>query len=360
DDFVKELEEDPPNPWDLPDDEEDLETEGLTEDEAASRTQRYDKLRKELSQWYRREYKCPKATLSSSTNGANPFISMLNAHKEKMPRKRTPFHHYFKLHYKMHIKTEYTCRFQLARAEYNTATDVERQEKGLKNPIAVTVRSKKWRDRSAKALAGLTWPLHDPVGYSEAEKSVIEYGRANFPLNERMQHALPVESQSGQNTMPTGVASPDMMPDRSPSPPQTLLSPHSVSPSPSRSRSPPPPPHSLVIQPLAHRSPSPVGAASTPVSPVTLPWTNERNTTPPVSPPHCEITIVPRPLPDYADWPADLMGRYKFLTEKPGAKEATVRDWGDEWLDCVEMYMSFQSISGFQASHNDGTHLLTY
>jgi hypothetical protein len=46
DDFVKELEEDPPNPWDLPDDEEDLETEGLTEDEAASRTQRYDKLRK--------------------------------------------------------------------------------------------------------------------------------------------------------------------------------------------------------------------------------------------------------------------------------------------------------------------------
>jgi hypothetical protein len=46
----------------------------------------------------------------------------------------------------MHIKTEYTCRFQLARAEYNTATDVERQEKGLKNPIAVTVRSKVSRE----------------------------------------------------------------------------------------------------------------------------------------------------------------------------------------------------------------------
>lgn len=46
DDFAKEPEEDPPNPWDLLDDEKDLETEGLTEDEAASRTQRYDKLRK--------------------------------------------------------------------------------------------------------------------------------------------------------------------------------------------------------------------------------------------------------------------------------------------------------------------------
>jgi hypothetical protein len=81
---------------------------------------------------------------------------------------------------------------------------------------------------------------------------------------------------------------------------------------------------------------------------------------PPASPPRRENTIVPRPLPDYADWPADLMGIYKFLTETPGAKEATARDWGDEWLDCVEMYMSFQGISGFQASHNDGTHLLTY
>jgi hypothetical protein len=29
-------------------------------------------------------------------------------------------------------------------------------------------------------LAGATWPLHDPVGYTEAEKSMCAYGRANF------------------------------------------------------------------------------------------------------------------------------------------------------------------------------------
>lgn len=29
-------------------------------------------------------------------------------------------------------------------------------------------------------LAGATWPLHDPDGYSEAERSMSAYGRANF------------------------------------------------------------------------------------------------------------------------------------------------------------------------------------
>ena len=29
-------------------------------------------------------------------------------------------------------------------------------------------------------LAGATWPLHDPNGYTEAEKSMCAYGRANF------------------------------------------------------------------------------------------------------------------------------------------------------------------------------------
>ena len=29
-------------------------------------------------------------------------------------------------------------------------------------------------------LAGATWPMHDPAGYSEAESSMCAYGRANF------------------------------------------------------------------------------------------------------------------------------------------------------------------------------------
>jgi hypothetical protein len=27
---------------------------------------------------------------------------------------------------------------------------------------------------------GATWPSHDPTGYTEAEKSMCAYGRANF------------------------------------------------------------------------------------------------------------------------------------------------------------------------------------
>lgn len=29
-------------------------------------------------------------------------------------------------------------------------------------------------------LAGATWDLHDPTGYTKAEKSMCAYGRANF------------------------------------------------------------------------------------------------------------------------------------------------------------------------------------
>ena len=29
-------------------------------------------------------------------------------------------------------------------------------------------------------VQGATWPSHDPTGYTEAEKSMCAYGRANF------------------------------------------------------------------------------------------------------------------------------------------------------------------------------------
>ena len=59
-----------------------------------------------LSQWYCRKYKHPKTT-SSSNSTSNLFVSVLNANKAKAPRKLTPFHQYFKLHYITRIKTEY-------------------------------------------------------------------------------------------------------------------------------------------------------------------------------------------------------------------------------------------------------------
>ncbi|KIM88518.1 hypothetical protein PILCRDRAFT_2746 [Piloderma croceum F 1598] len=47
-------------------------------------------------------------------------------------------------------------------------------------------------------LAGATWPLHDPNGYTEAEKSMCTYGRANFSAAECKLRALPVEVNANQ------------------------------------------------------------------------------------------------------------------------------------------------------------------
>jgi hypothetical protein len=49
---------------------------------------------------------------------------------------------------------------------------------------------------------------------------------------------------------------------------------------------------------------------------------------------------------------------HKYLTQRPGEVEAMPRDWGDEWLDCVDEYMRFQGVSGFPVSHDMGTHLI--
>jgi hypothetical protein len=93
-----------------------------------------------------------------------------------------------------------------------------------------------------------------------------------------------------------------------------------------------------------------------PESPAPLPWTNDPVDTPrdPPSPSHQEILRVSRPLPDYSGWPENLLEVYKYLTQRPAPAEEMPRDWGQEWADCVEEYMSFQGISGFPVSHDKG------
>ena len=163
-DFAKEPAIDPPNPWDLPDDMQDPEIEGLTEADAEIRMARYNKLRKvshfenwdfdyntynylqKLSQWYHRKFKRVEASATSSASSINPFVSVLDANKSKAPRKLTPFHQYFKLHYNTRIKAEYTRRFQLAKDEYDASTDEERAANDLKAPIAVALRSEVGRE----------------------------------------------------------------------------------------------------------------------------------------------------------------------------------------------------------------------
>jgi hypothetical protein len=70
----------------------------------------------------------------------------LDAHKAKALRKLTPFHHYFKLHYKTCVKAEYVRRFKLARDEYDTATEAERVANDLKKLVGVAIRSSVGRE----------------------------------------------------------------------------------------------------------------------------------------------------------------------------------------------------------------------
>src|SRR5215471_5423967 len=55
-----------------------------------------------------------------------------------------------------------------------------------------------------------TWPAHDPVGYSEAEKSMCAYGRANFSAAECRRRALPpgYQQDDGNEDATTGDARP--------------------------------------------------------------------------------------------------------------------------------------------------------
>jgi hypothetical protein len=99
-----------------------------------------------LSQWYRRKFKRGEAFPTGSASSINPFISVLDANKSKPPRKLTPFHHYFKLHYNARIKAEYLRRFQSAKNEYNTATEEERVAKKLKAPVAIALRCEVGRE----------------------------------------------------------------------------------------------------------------------------------------------------------------------------------------------------------------------
>lgn len=66
---------------------------------------------------------------------------MLTDHTTKKPRKLTPFHHYLKLYYRTRVKAEYERRYASAVNEYEAASEAEREAKGLKRPVAVSMRA---------------------------------------------------------------------------------------------------------------------------------------------------------------------------------------------------------------------------
>jgi hypothetical protein len=77
---------------------------------------------------------------------------------------------------------------------------------------------------------------------------------------------------------------------------------------------------------------------------------------PPTPPPH---PPTPPPLPppplttivssESSDWPQHMVDANRYFTEETivGDGESVVRDWGDEWLNCVGEYVKFQRRGGF-------------
>jgi hypothetical protein len=60
---------------------------------------------------------------------------------EKAPRRLTPFHQYLKLHYHSRVKGEYLRRYAIAKKEYDNATEEEQENKAVKKPIPVQLRT---------------------------------------------------------------------------------------------------------------------------------------------------------------------------------------------------------------------------
>jgi len=98
-----------------------------------------------LGQWYRRKYKHTEI-IKSDSSSVNPFTAVLAANMDKPPRKRTPFHHYFKQHYKSQFKDEYNWRFAIARKEYDDASEEDKENGIVKKPKPVVMRTEIGRE----------------------------------------------------------------------------------------------------------------------------------------------------------------------------------------------------------------------
>lgn len=106
-----------------------------------------------LAQWYRRKYKRLEAPKSDSSS-VNPFTAVLAASIDKAPRRLTPLHHYFKLHYKLRVKAECDRRFAVLKNAYDDytlrkASYVKAIEEGetleepvpVQKPVAIQLRA---------------------------------------------------------------------------------------------------------------------------------------------------------------------------------------------------------------------------
>lgn len=66
-------------------------------------------------------------------------MATMSEHITKPPRLLTAIHQYFKLHYQARIKNKFLRRLELAKQEWDRASDAERIAACMKKPEAVSI-----------------------------------------------------------------------------------------------------------------------------------------------------------------------------------------------------------------------------
>lgn len=95
-----------------------------------------------IGNWYRRNYKRPEAKLALTSPNNNPLLDTFYEHMGKPPRKRSLVVHYMKKHYGPIMKAESEQRFEAEKAVWDSLTEEEREQRELKEPEPVAVRTK--------------------------------------------------------------------------------------------------------------------------------------------------------------------------------------------------------------------------
>lgn len=90
-----------------------------------------------LSQWFRHRYK---SVVSSTTTQG--FSGLFGRDTWTAPKKRSALQTYTKQRYTSHIKSEYENRFAAARLEWDMASEVQRVQEKMENPVPVGFRAK--------------------------------------------------------------------------------------------------------------------------------------------------------------------------------------------------------------------------
>ena len=74
-------------------------------------------------------------------SSANPLTAVFAMNIEKAPRRLTPVHMYYKLHYRTRIKDEFLRRYAVVKKAYDDASQEDRDSGAIKKPVPLQYRN---------------------------------------------------------------------------------------------------------------------------------------------------------------------------------------------------------------------------